>query len=208
MWTDDELAGLERELREIKREREFYSTLSRLERRSRIGFIVLGVVLVAIGTGLWAKGMPLFGMFIVVWGLGFGLSNYIPTGWMSPGILKRVRWLERRPRGPSQADQALTQLVALAPPATTDADYGPNGKQVVRLFALLERLTPDQWERLEGVTMRSAEKWLAESRLRHDHELAAREASIERRIAQQRETPWFVDSLTCDSGRVRLRDSR
>jgi len=118
---------------------------------------------------------------------------------MTPRITKHIRWLRRRPNSPSQADDTLSQLVALAPVAATDGDYGPNGARVARLIALVESLTPAQWEGLEATAVRSAETWLVESRRLQDRELAAREESIERQIARRRESPWDTESVSEES---------
>ncbi len=200
MWKDDEVAALERQLVDVKRERAFNATIDRQERRSRLRFIALGTVLAVGGAAAWAKGMPYVGMFAIGLGLAFTLAEYIPVNWlMTPRITKHIRWLRRRPTSPSQADHTLTQLVALAPVAAGEGDYGPNGARVARLIALVESLTPPQWEALEATAVRSAERWLAESRRVQDRELAAREESIQRQIARRRESPWDTASVTDES---------
>jgi hypothetical protein len=190
---DGDLTALERQLREVKRSRAYSSAMDRVDRRLRLASIVLGTVLIAIGAVAWVKRLPMVALFFVVLGLAIALDRYLPM-FMTPRILRRIPWLRRRSKRPTRAGQVLAQLVALAPAATTDADYGPNGKQVARLIALLERLTPAQWERLEETTMRSAKQRLAESKRMHDRELASREASLGRRIALKRQSPWDTET--------------
>jgi hypothetical protein len=191
--SDDELAALEQQLREVKRRREVSSAMDRADRRFRVASIALGGVLAVVGVVAAANGLQMVALFFFALGVVIGLDQYLPM-FISPSILTRVPWIRRRLRRPTRSGRVLSQLVALAPAAITDADYGPNGTQVARLIALLESLTPTQWERLEQTTMRSAKKRLAESKRVQDRELAAREASLQRRIALRREAPWDSES--------------